>query len=56
MTAAGLDRETVIGALEAERERSLMAVGIAAGDFDLPPRRIEGRRDCGLRQDRARAR
>lgn len=43
MTAAGLDRETVIGALEAERERSLMAVGIAAGDFDLPPRRIEGR-------------
>jgi ATP-dependent Clp protease ATP-binding subunit ClpA len=43
MAAAGLDRETVIGALEAERERSLMAVGIAAGDFDLPPRRIEGR-------------
>ena len=41
--AAGLDRETVIDALEAERERSLMAVGIAAGDFDLPLRRIEGR-------------
>ncbi len=43
MAAAGLDRETVIGALEAERERSLMAVGIAAGDFDVPSRRIEGR-------------
>jgi ATP-dependent Clp protease ATP-binding subunit ClpA len=42
MAAAGLDREAVALALEAERERSLMAVGIAVGDFDLPPRRIVG--------------
>lgn len=42
MAAAGLDREAVSLALEAERERSLMAVGIAAADFDLPPRRIVG--------------
>lgn len=33
----GLDRDEVLRALEAERERSLMAVGIAAGDFELPP-------------------
>jgi ATP-dependent Clp protease ATP-binding subunit ClpA len=33
----GLDRDEVLSALEAERERSLMAVGISAGDFDLPP-------------------
>jgi hypothetical protein len=33
----GLDHDEVLRALEAERERSLMAVGISAGDFDLPP-------------------
>jgi ATP-dependent Clp protease ATP-binding subunit ClpA len=33
----GLDRDGILRALEAERERSLMAVGISAGDFDLPP-------------------
>ena len=42
MAAAGLDREAVALALEAERERSLMAVGISAADFDLPRRRIDG--------------
>jgi ATP-dependent Clp protease ATP-binding subunit ClpA len=42
MAAVGLDRETVVLALETERERSLMAVGIAAGDIDVPPRRVEG--------------
>ena len=34
---AGLDHDAVLAALDAERERSLMAVGISAGDFDLPP-------------------
>ena len=34
---AGLDHDAVLAALDAARERSLMAVGIAAGDFDLPP-------------------
>jgi len=34
---AGLDHDGVLAALDAARERSLMAVGIAAGDFDLPP-------------------
>jgi ATP-dependent Clp protease ATP-binding subunit ClpA len=33
----GLDRDDVLSALEAEREQSLKAVGIVAGDFDLPP-------------------
>jgi ATP-dependent Clp protease ATP-binding subunit ClpA len=33
----GLDRNEILSALDAERERSLMAVGISAGDFDLPP-------------------
>ena len=33
----GLDHDEVLRALEAERERSLMAVGIAAGDFEVPP-------------------
>ena len=42
MEAAGLDREVIVGALDAERERSLTAVGIAAGDVALPARRIEG--------------
>jgi ATP-dependent Clp protease ATP-binding subunit ClpA len=35
----GLDREAVLEALDAERERSLMAVGISIGDFELPPPR-----------------
>jgi ATP-dependent Clp protease ATP-binding subunit ClpA len=34
---AGLDHDAVLAALDAARERSLMAVGIAVGDFDLPP-------------------
>jgi ATP-dependent Clp protease ATP-binding subunit ClpA len=42
MAAAGLDREAVALALQAERERSLTAVGISAADFDPPPRRIDG--------------
>ena len=42
MAAAGLDRETIVYALDAEREQSLMSVGIAAGDIGVPPRRIEG--------------
>jgi ATP-dependent Clp protease ATP-binding subunit ClpA len=33
----GLDHDGVLAALEAERERSLRAVGISASDFDLPP-------------------
>jgi ATP-dependent Clp protease ATP-binding subunit ClpA len=33
----GVDREEVLAALEAERDRSLGAVGIAAPDFDRPP-------------------
>jgi ATP-dependent Clp protease ATP-binding subunit ClpA len=32
----GLDHDGVLAALEAERERSLRAVGISASDFDLP--------------------
>lgn len=35
----GLDREALLEALDAERERSLMAVGISIGDFELPPPR-----------------
>jgi ATP-dependent Clp protease ATP-binding subunit ClpA len=34
---AGLDHDAVLAALDAARDRSLTAVGIAAGDFDLPP-------------------
>jgi ATP-dependent Clp protease ATP-binding subunit ClpA len=34
---AGLDHDAVLAALDAARERSLMAVGIGAGDFALPP-------------------
>jgi ATP-dependent Clp protease ATP-binding subunit ClpA len=34
---AGLDHDAVLAALDHARERSLMAVGLAAGDFDLPP-------------------
>ncbi len=33
----GLDHDGVLAALEAERNRSLLAVGITAADFDLPP-------------------
>ena len=35
----GLDHDEVLAALEAERDRSLAAVGIATSDFDLPPAR-----------------
>jgi ATP-dependent Clp protease ATP-binding subunit ClpA len=35
----GLDHDRMIEALDAERERSLMAVGISIGDFDVPPPR-----------------
>jgi D-alanyl-D-alanine carboxypeptidase len=34
---AGLDHDGVLAALEAERDRSLLSVGISAGDFELPP-------------------
>jgi hypothetical protein len=37
----GLDRDDVVRALEAERERSLLAVGITAGDFDPPPAPVQ---------------
>lgn len=33
----GLDHDAVLAALDAARERTLMAVGISAHDFDLPP-------------------
>jgi hypothetical protein len=36
LAAAGLDRDGVLDALETERERSLMAVGVSARDFELP--------------------
>ena len=35
----GLGHDDVIAALDAERERSLAAVGISIGDFDVPPPR-----------------
>jgi ATP-dependent Clp protease ATP-binding subunit ClpA len=34
---AGLDHDGVLAALDEERVRSLLAVGISAADFDLPP-------------------
>jgi ATP-dependent Clp protease ATP-binding subunit ClpA len=37
LVAMGLDHDAVLAALDTARERSLQAVGIAAGDFDLPP-------------------
>lgn len=37
LAAVGLDRDGVLEALEAERDRSLAAVGIVASDFELPP-------------------
>ena len=40
LAAAGLDHDAVLLALDAERERSLAAVGVAAGDFDIPPVRV----------------
>jgi D-alanyl-D-alanine carboxypeptidase len=33
----GLDRDVLLAALEAQRERSLRAIGITASDFDVPP-------------------
>jgi D-alanyl-D-alanine carboxypeptidase len=33
----GLDYDGVLAALQAERERSLRAIGIELSDFDLPP-------------------
>jgi ATP-dependent Clp protease ATP-binding subunit ClpA len=39
LAEAGLDHDAVLDALDAERERSLIAVGISIGDFDLPPAR-----------------
>ena len=39
LAQAGLDHDAVLEALDAEREQSLMAVGISIGDFDLPPAR-----------------
>jgi ATP-dependent Clp protease ATP-binding subunit ClpA len=36
LAEAGLDHDRVAGALDAERERSLAAVGISIHDFDLP--------------------
>ena len=36
LAAAGLDREGLLDALETERERSLMAVGVSARDLELP--------------------
>jgi ATP-dependent Clp protease ATP-binding subunit ClpA len=37
LAEAGLDHDGVLAALDEERERSLLAVGISAADFDLPP-------------------
>ena len=36
LAESGLEHDRVSEALDAERERSLMAVGISIGDFDLP--------------------
>jgi ATP-dependent Clp protease ATP-binding subunit ClpA len=36
LAEAGLDHDRVQEALASERERSLLAVGISIGDFDLP--------------------
>jgi ATP-dependent Clp protease ATP-binding subunit ClpA len=43
LAEAGLDHERVTDALDAERERSLTAVGISIGDFDLPAPRPAAR-------------
>ena len=39
----GLDRDAVLAALDKERERSLLAVGISIGEFELPPQRPSDR-------------
>ena len=39
----GLDRDAVLAALDQERERSLLAVGISIGEFELPPQRPSDR-------------
>ncbi len=36
LAEAGLDHDRIAGALDAERERSLMSVGISIHDFELP--------------------
>jgi ATP-dependent Clp protease ATP-binding subunit ClpA len=36
LAEAGVDHDRVAEALDAERDRSLMAVGISIGEFDLP--------------------
>ena len=43
----GLDHDGVLSALQAERERSLRAVGIELGDFDLPPAPLTRPPPCG---------
>ncbi len=39
LAEVGLGRDDLVAALDAERERSLAAVGISIGDFDVPPPR-----------------
>jgi len=36
LAATGLDHDRITDALDAQRDRSLLAVGISIGDFDLP--------------------
>ena len=36
LAATGLDHDAITAALDAQRDRSLLAVGISIGDFDLP--------------------
>jgi ATP-dependent Clp protease ATP-binding subunit ClpA len=36
LAAAGLDHDDILRALDAQRDRSLLAVGISIADFDLP--------------------
>ena len=43
LAEVGLDHDRMSDALAAERERSLMAVGISIGDFDLPAPRPAAR-------------
>jgi ATP-dependent Clp protease ATP-binding subunit ClpA len=43
LEAVGLDHDAVLEALDAARERSLMAVGIAIGDLDVPPAPVADR-------------
>ena len=37
LAESSLDHEAVAGALDAEREQTLAAVGVAVSDYDLPP-------------------